>query len=133
MNATQTENFGLCLAMGQVVTVDDTMTLHENAWKAHPVFAGVRMKTLVAGAQTGGALSCHVVQVEASCALLLHTHQGQWELHEVVQGGGELTLGAQKIPYQPGCQAVIPQGTDHQVLAGSQGITLLAKFFPAAC
>jgi hypothetical protein len=34
-------------------------------WQPHPAFPGVHMKHLVLGADTGGALSCHLVRVAA--------------------------------------------------------------------
>jgi quercetin dioxygenase-like cupin family protein len=49
----------------------------------------------------------------------------------VIGGEGQSLLDSKEIPYFPGSMAVIPQGTRHRVVAGSQGLVLLAKFFPA--
>lgn len=35
------------------------------------------------------------------------------------------------MEYHPKCMGVIPKGTKHKVVAGENGLILLAKFFPA--
>ena len=100
-------------------------------WTAHPVFAGVTLKHLVTGADTDGALSCHLVRLEPGAKLASHVHDGQWELHEVVAGSGRAGLGDAAADYLPGVAAVIPRGLAHEVTAGESGLCLYAKFFPA--
>jgi len=100
-------------------------------WNAHPAFAGVALKHLVAGADTGGALSCHLVRIDPGCRLASHVHAGQWELHEVVGGSGTAGLDGKAADYRPGVMAGIPQGAPHEVTAGDEGLYLFAKFFPA--
>jgi len=100
-------------------------------WTAHPVFAGVTLKHLVTGADTDGALSCHLVRLEPGARLASHVHDGQWELHEVVAGSGRAGLGDAAADYLPGVAAVIPRGLVHEVTAGESGLCLYAKFFPA--
>lgn len=100
-------------------------------WNAHPAFPGVRLKHLVTGASTDGALSCHIVRLEPGCRLETHVHDGQWELHEVVSGSGSAGLPGGEAAYRPGVVAVIPKGAPHAVTAGPDGLCLFAKFFPA--
>lgn len=119
------------LSAGPAIHPDREENLEDSPWIAHPAFAGVQLKHLVRGLDTGGRLSCHLVRVEPGKSLLSHVHDGQWELHEVLSGEGHGALGGNQVPYRPGCQAVIPQGTPHAVTAGDQGLVLLAKFFPA--
>jgi quercetin dioxygenase-like cupin family protein len=100
-------------------------------WMEHPTFQGVYLKHLIKGAETLGQLSCHLVKVDPGCALLDHMHDPQWELHEVIEGEGICTLDQREVRYYPGQMAMIPQGTHHQVVAGDDGLLMLAKFFPA--
>jgi quercetin dioxygenase-like cupin family protein len=100
-------------------------------WNNHPAFTGVRLKHLVTGADTNGALSCHLVRIDPGCHLKNHVHEGQWELHEVVAGSGTAQLDGRKADYLPGVVAVVPKGTPHEILAGDEGLCIFAKFFPA--
>ena len=120
-----------CLSNGVVCYENREESLAECPWVPHPSFEGVHLKHLIKGADTGGQLSCHLVRVEPGKALQSHTHEGQWELHEVVEGQGTARLGETEIPYHPGRMTVIPQNAPHSVQAGDQGVVLLAKFFPA--
>ena len=101
------------------------------SWNPHPRFAGVAMKTLVAGADTGGALSQHLVRVDPGCALDWHEHPTQCELHLVLDGDAQATIGEEETVYIPATQRTIPRGVRHCVRAGDRGITLLASFSPA--
>lgn len=103
----------------------------DEAWNEHPAFKGVFLKHLVTGEATEGALSCHMVRVEPGCCLESHIHEGQWELHEVINGQGEAIVDDVAVAYQTGVMAVIPKGVRHRVQAGEAGLVLLAKFFPA--
>jgi len=101
------------------------------AWTAHPKFPGVAMKTVVGSAETNGALSQHLVRVDAGCALETHVHAAQCELHLVLVGSGEAWLEDQPGAYRPGRITIIPAGAAHSVRAGGDGLTLLASFTPA--
>jgi quercetin dioxygenase-like cupin family protein len=120
------------LAEGRaVVTLSGVRDAAAIPWNAHPAFPGVSLKLLVAGADTGGAVSCHLVRVEPGMELKSHVHEGQWELHEVVAGSGRAGMGEAAAEYRPGVVAVIPRGVAHNVRAGDEGLWLFAKFFPA--
>lgn len=116
---------------GSVETVDGTIKCSELDWSPHPVFEGVNLKHLVTGEKTNGSLSCHVVRVAPGCSIETHTHNPQWELHEIIQGSGQAMLDGEMKTYLPGRSTVIPCGCEHSVRAGDDGLTILAKFFPA--
>lgn len=99
-------------------------------WAPHPVFEGVSLKHLLKNENSGGALSCHIVSIEPGCRLEEHIHEGQWELHEVIEGEGSARLEKKSLVYSPGRMAVIPKGSRHTVEAGEKGLVILAKFFP---
>ncbi len=117
--------------MSQPTLIDNLDHASSAAWTAHPKFAGVAMKTVVGGARTGGALSQHLVRVDAGCALETHVHAQQRELHLVLAGSGEARLAGEPDDYRPGSVSVIPAGAAHSVRAGTDGLTLLASFTPA--
>ncbi|WP_316898439.1 cupin domain-containing protein [Pseudodesulfovibrio indicus] len=100
-------------------------------WNAHPAFAGVSLKHLITGAETGGRFSAHLVRLEPGAEIGDHVHAANWELHEVAEGGGECVLEGRSIAYEPGVAAVMPENAPHSVRAGKDGLRLLAKFVPA--
>ncbi len=104
----------------------------EIPWNRHPRFKGVSLKHLVKGADTEGMVSCHIVRLDPEAVLEDHVHEGQWELHEVVEGDGTFFLGLRETSYWPGQMAVIPKGVTHKVVAGKSGLLLRATFFPAS-
>jgi quercetin dioxygenase-like cupin family protein len=99
-------------------------------FEPHPAFKGVRLKLAIAGAQTHGSFSSHLVQVDPGDSLLAHRHPDQDEQHVVLRGAGRLTLDGEVRDYAPGDVAVIPRGHEHAVMAGSDGIVLLATVSP---
>jgi len=117
---------------GRLFTTGNGKDAGDAPWAPHPKFAGVWLKHLVRGADTGGGLSCHMVRLEPGACLESHVHDAEWELHEVVAGSGTAGLGGREAAYAPGCLAVIPRGEPHAVRAGGEGLVLFAKFFPAA-
>lgn len=122
------ENWG----MGALAHLEEgACRLDACAWNKHPNFEGVELKHLVRGEATKGALSCHLVRVAPGKCLQSHTHDPQWELHEVVAGDGCAKVGERNVEYTPGTMAVIKSGAVHEVTAGDKGLVLFAKFFPA--
>ncbi|HML23802.1 MAG TPA: cupin domain-containing protein [Aggregatilinea sp.] len=122
-----------CMDNGTITAAGETIRTEDIDWQQHPTYKGVHLKHLVRGESTNGQLSCHMVKVDPGCTLELHTHAAQWELHEVIDGAGICTLDGSVIPYAPGQVTVIPCGTPHAVTAESDGLVMLAKFFPALC
>lgn len=100
-------------------------------WKEHPTFKGVYLKHVITGADTGGLFSSHLVSIDPGQCLETHCHENQMELHEVIEGAGYCHLVEDRFDYHPGKMAVIRKGEKHLVWAGENGLTLLAKFFPA--
>jgi len=100
------------------------------AWNPHPKFAGVSLRHLVTGKETGSRLSLHHVRIEPGCAIGDHAHAGQVEIHDVLAGSGSCVLDGVTIPYRPGVAAIMPADTVHRVDAGNEGLLLLATFSP---
>ena len=105
--------------------------VNEIGWNPHPTFKGVFMKHVVTGADTNGRLSCHLVRIEPGCEIGDHIHAGKMELHEVMAGEGRCEIGDETVDYAPGTIAYIPDDIHHRVMAGKDGLELLAKFSPA--
>ena len=117
-------NNGKVTLTGGDISIDET-------WQEHQKFKGVYLKHLIKGTYTDGILSSHMVRIEPHAVLEEHVHDAQWELHEVIEGEGVFLLDNSERPYYPGRMAVIPKGVKHRVTAGSRGLVMLAKFFPA--
>lgn len=103
----------------------------DDDWKAHPKLPGVWMKHLILACDTAGALSCHLVRVEAGKEIGLHTHEGSCEVHQVLSGGGSCRLDGCEARYEPGVCKLIPAGETHAVHASGGDLLLLATFAPA--
>ncbi|MCP4109701.1 MAG: cupin domain-containing protein [Desulfobacteraceae bacterium] len=127
----ESKEIAACMANGIIACFDKDMEAGVIEWNEHPKFKGVFLKHLIKGADTDGQLSCHIVKVDPGCMLDEHIHEGEWELHEVIEGHGNGIMNSREIPYHPGRMTVIPKSAKHKVVAGSDGLTLLAKFFPA--
>ncbi len=99
-------------------------------WNPHPKFAGVSLKHLVTGKDTGGRISLHHVRIDPGCTISDHTHAGMVEIHDVLEGTGTCTLAGTTISYIPGIVGVMPADQVHRVEAGDGGMLLLATFSP---
>jgi quercetin dioxygenase-like cupin family protein len=113
-----------------VVVPGQTIATESLPWNPHPKFAGVSLRHLVTGKDTGGRLSLHHVRVDPGCAIGDHAHAGQVEIHDVLAGRGTCTLAGRVIPYTPGVVGVMPADQVHRVDAGKDGLLLLATFSP---
>jgi len=116
---------------GVVIYLDREETIADLPWNAHAKFRNVHLKHLVKGADTKGLFSCHLVKMEPHAILEDHIHENNIELHEVIEGNGTFTLETKEAVYHPGSVGLIPQGKKHSVMAGENGLLLMAKFFPA--
>ena len=115
----------------EAVVADGRTALAEGLpWNPHPKFAGVSLKHLVTGKETGGRLSLHHVRIDPGCAIGDHTHAGMVEIHDMLVGSGTCTLEGSVIPYVPGIVGVMPADQVHRVEAGDRGMLLLATFSP---
>ena len=113
-----------------IVVHGDTVSAETLAWNPHPKFAGVSLRHLVTGKDTGSRMSLHHVRVDPGCSIGDHAHAGQVEVHDVLAGSGSCVLDVQMIPYWPGVAAVMPADRVHRVDAGATGLLLLATFSP---
>lgn len=100
-------------------------------WTPHPKLAGVRLSRLVDGADSDGALATLLVSLDAGAAMAPHSHENETEQHIVLDGEGILRLDGETHAYRPGQLAIIPRGHEHSVIAGVDGMVLLAVFSPA--
>lgn len=102
-------------------------------WSPHAKFEGVALKHLITAKDTSGAFSYHLVRIEPQKKIGLHAHETQLETHEVVAGCGVCHTQGQVLNYEVGNIAILPATIEHEVIAGSTGLYLFAKFFPALC
>jgi len=128
---TKMKEITACIANGSTTCIDKDIGAGEISWYDHPKFKGVHLKHLIKGADTNGMLSSHMVRIDPYAVLEEHVHENQWELHEVIEGDGRFFLASKEAFYHPGRMGIIPKGTKHKVVAGSKGLVMLAKFFPA--
>ena len=120
-----------CMANGSTTYMDRDEATGEIPWNEHPKFKGIFIKHIIKGIDTDGMLSCHMVRIDPNAILEDHLHDNQWELHEVIEGEGKFVLESKETLYNPGRMGIIPKGARHKVVAGENGLILLAKFFPA--
>jgi quercetin dioxygenase-like cupin family protein len=113
-----------------IVSPGQTTGVESLPWNPHSKFAGVFLRHLVTGKDTGGRLSLHHVWVDPGCAIGDHAHAGQVEIHDILAGTGKCTLEGTAISYVPGVVGVMPADQVHRVEAGDKGILLLATFSP---
>lgn len=116
---------------GTVFSMNKEQKISDLAWNPHATFKGVYLKHLIAGKDTGDKLSCHIVKIEPECVLDTHSHDGKIEIHEVVAGSGKMYLDGREINYLPGQICLIPANVPHKVVAGKEGMYILAKFTPS--
>ncbi len=127
----ETREISTCMANGTITCIDRDDHTGQIQWNEHPKFKGVYLKHLLRGQDSDGKLSCHLVRIDPHSVMEEHIHENQWELHEVIEGEGEFILGTKETTYSPGHISIIPQGLEHKVIAGKNGLVLLAKFCPA--
>ncbi len=102
-------------------------------WVEHPAFKGVQLKHIVTAKESGGMFSYHLVRIAPNDKIGLHLHEGHLETHEVIGGKGVCVNDGVNIVYEVGIVSIFPANVQHEVIAGEEGLFLLAKFFPALC
>ena len=127
----KTQTIAANIDSGAIYYTDRSEKSADLQWSTHPSFKGVYLKHLIKGGDTDGRFSSHLVRIDPDCCLETHCHENQLELHEIMEGEGVFYLNQEVFAYQPGKMAVIPMAETHRVQAGKQGLTILAKFFPA--
>lgn len=126
------EDIFTAFAEGKLAVGRQRIDLASLAWQPHGQFAGVSMKNLVTLEQTAGTFTCHLVKIEPGKAIGRHSHPASIELHEVVGGKGVCRTEQGDIHYVPGTMGVMAVGAVHEIVAGDQGLCLLAKFVTVA-
>ena len=124
-------NTGKQYENGMVYTQNSSQASAELDYVPHARFKGVYLKHLVTGSMTGNQVSSHLVKVEPHCVLDTHIHENNLEIHEVIAGSAKAMVGDQAVDYLPGTVGVLPAGVPHQIIAGDEGVYILAKFTPA--
>jgi len=119
--------------LGKLFFKGGTEDISKFDWNEHAKFEGVELKHIITAKHTGGQFSFHLVKVAPNKKIGLHMHKGQIEIHEVAAGSGYCVCAGEKLDYVPGNIGFMPADVEHEVVAGSEGIYLLAKFFPALC
>ena len=118
---------------GELRLPEKTILFKEIAWSKHPVFEGVELKHILTSKETGGEYSFHLVRIAPNKTIQNHTHDPQLETHEVIAGKGKCINNGKELVYEPGVISIMPAKIPHEVHAGSDGLYLFAKFFPALC
>jgi mannose-6-phosphate isomerase-like protein (cupin superfamily) len=118
-------------ADGKTYTSTDLRNAKELDFVPHAKFKGVYLKLLVPGAMTDGQISSHLVKVDPHCVLDTHIHENNLEIHEVISGSAKAMVGDKEVDYLPGTIGVLPAGVPHKIVAGEEGVYILAKFTPA--
>ena len=118
---------------GELRLPEKTILFKEIAWSKHPVFEGVELKHILTSKETGGEYSFHLVRIAPNKTIQNHTHDPQFETHEVIAGYGKCINNGKELVYEPGVISIMPAKIPHEVHAGSDGLYLFAKFFPALC
>lgn len=118
---------------GQLILPNSQKVFNELEWCRHPVFEGVELKHIVTSADTNGEFSYHLVRIAPNKKIGLHVHETQLETHEVIDGSGICINEGREIKYSCGVISIMKMGTSHEVIAGSDGLYLFAKFIPALC
>ncbi len=118
---------------GKLVLPEKETDFVELEWTEHPTFKGVELKHIITAKDTDGMFSFHLVRIAADCSIGNHIHETQLETHEVIKGSGKCINAGSIIPYEPGTISVMQAGVPHEVIAGSEGLYLFAKFMPALC
>ena len=73
------------------------------------------------------------MRIAPNCRLGEHSHENQLETHEVIKGSGRCINAGSSILYEAGTISIMQAGVVHEVIAGSEGLCLFAKFIPALC
>lgn len=118
---------------GNLFLAGQEVAIRSIPWSPHAKFEGVALKHLITSKDTNGEFSYHLVRIAPQKKIGVHLHETQLETHEVVAGHGVCNTAGLELVYEVGNMAVLPAGTEHEVLSGDDGLLLFAKFFPALC
>jgi len=93
----------------------------------------IKVHALFDPANTGSdAASASVVEFAAGTEIPRHSHDGSAEIIYILSGGGEVTIGSEKIAFGADQVIHIPEGQPHAVrFTGGEKTTALQIFAPA--
>ena len=118
---------------GKLLLPDAEVSFDAVPWSKHPTFEGVELKHIITSEKTDGRFSYHLVRIAPNKKIGNHIHEKQLETHEIISGTGECVNDGVTLPYEAGVVSIFPIGVPHEVIAGKEGLCLLAKFMPALC
>ena len=119
---------------GKLLLPADTIVSFDTvSWFKHPIYEGVELKHIVTSEKTNGQFSFHLVRIAPNKKIGNHIHEEQLETHEVISGVGVCINNGVELPYKAGSISIFPIGVPHEVIAGTEGLYLFAKFMPALC
>ncbi|MCH5271475.1 MAG: cupin [Lachnospiraceae bacterium] len=116
---------------GKLSLPSGTICFAEIPWTKHAAFEGVELKHIITSTQTNGEFSYHLVRIAPNMKIGSHAHMEQLETHEVIAGNGVCVNDNAEIIYKSGVISILPKNVPHEVIAGSEGLYLFAKFMPA--
>jgi mannose-6-phosphate isomerase-like protein (cupin superfamily) len=116
---------------GTVFSTNEEKAISDLPWNPHASFKGVSLKHLIIGKDTDNKMSCHLVKIEPEAVLDTHQHDGKMEVHKVVSGSGQMFMDGKIIDYSVGSMCIIPENTPHKVVAGADGLYIVALFTPS--
>ena len=128
-----TNLFGKFDTDGKLLLPDATINFSDIPWAKHPTFEGVELKHIVTTQHTNGEFSYHLVRIAPNMKIGNHVHKEQLETHEVIAGNGICINEGKELMYEPGVISILPKNIPHEVIAGTNGLYLFAKFMPALC
>lgn len=118
---------------GTLKLADKEKSFDDIEWSKHPAFEGVELKHILTSQDTNGQFSFHLVRIAPGKSIKTHVHEKQVETHEVIFGSGTCINNGVELSYTPGSISMFEMGIPHEVDAGTDGLYLFAKFFPALC
>jgi len=131
-NTPRTEDVFLSKVLtGTIFSINQEKAVDDLPWNPHASFKGVSLKHLITGKDTDDKLSYHIVKIEPEAVLDTHLHDGKMEIHQVLSGNGQMYMDGKTIAYSEGIMCIIPANTPHKVVAGKDGMYILAIFTPS--
>lgn len=118
---------------GKLLLPNVTINFGDIPWEKHATFQGVELKHIITAQQTKGEFSYHLVKIAPNMKIGGYVHNHQFETHEVIAGNGICINNGTELMYETGVISILPKNIPHQVIAGTNGLYLFAKFIPALC
>jgi quercetin dioxygenase-like cupin family protein len=101
---------------------------------SHAIAGGKGHVRILFDEETTGsdAVSLGILEVASGTEIPRHTHDGSAEILYVLSGGGELTIGSEKIPFSADQAIQIPEDQPHAVrFSGGEKTVMVQIYAPA--